>query len=109
MNGPCLCGDPYCPRCFASLPPAEDPRGRLRRLVRRIGCHVFGHDDDPWGECRACGDRNARAYVAALAAEAQLYEYDPEGLDREEAARYAADQADDLEARFDRESLAFPL
>ena len=25
MSGPCLCGDPYCPRCFPQPRPEPDP------------------------------------------------------------------------------------
>jgi hypothetical protein len=25
MNEPCLCGDPWCPRCFPQYPDGPDP------------------------------------------------------------------------------------
>jgi hypothetical protein len=62
MSGPCLCGDPGCPRCFpqpAFEPPQEvidAAEGLLDAATARHGNH-----DETFTECLMCGEWEGHA------------------------------------------------
>lgn len=57
MNGPCLCGDPLCRRCFpGGFEPEQEVCSAVEMLLD-IGLkhHHDRNADETFTECRLCG------------------------------------------------------